>query len=203
MSPQPLRFSPASMRDAIHYHTRRQVRLFSSSTTNNTNESPTTLSMHYPRAAVSVAVRCEYESEPHYLLVQRGKEPNQGRWSFPGGKLELGETALQGGKRELAEETQFLEPVDLQWHPDTIATQDSILYSEDGTTTTQFHFLIAICFAQLVNVTTSSLPKVTPADDAADAQWWKAQDLVGVNVTPGLMERIQRIEFLYQRGVLL
>ena len=168
--------------------------------------------MPYPRAAVSVAVRCEYEAEAYYLLVQRGKEPNLGRWSFPGGKLELGETALQGGKRELGEETKFLnhheQQVELQWHPDAIATQDSILVDKDGMT--QYHFLIAICFAQIqipnnddnVGGVVKSLPKVIPADDAADAKWWKVQDLVGVDVTPGLIERIHRTEHLYQRGVL-
>ena len=118
----------SSRRSPSESFLRRPVALSSASTA-----SPTT--MPYPRAAVSVAVRCEYEAEAYYLLVQRGKEPNLGRWSFPGGKLELGETALQGGKRELAEETKFLnhhEQVELQWHPDTIATQDSILAQGDS-----------------------------------------------------------------------
>ena len=30
--------------------------------------------------------------EDMVLLVQRGQEPNRGRWSFPGGKIEAGET---------------------------------------------------------------------------------------------------------------
>ncbi len=44
---------------------------------------------------------------PYYLLVQRGAAPHAGQWSFPGGKLELGETALDGARRELSEETRF------------------------------------------------------------------------------------------------
>ena len=39
------------------------------------------------------------------LLVQRGKPPNLGLWSLPGGAQELGETCEYGARRELAEET--------------------------------------------------------------------------------------------------
>jgi 8-oxo-dGTP diphosphatase len=39
------------------------------------------------------------------LLVRRGKEPNKGLWSPPGGKLEPGETPLDCAVRELREET--------------------------------------------------------------------------------------------------
>ncbi len=159
----------------------------------------TSSAMPYPRAAVSVAVRCEWEAEAYYLLVQRGKEPNKGRWSFPGGKLELGETAMQGGMRELSEETQFAEQDQLQWYSETIATNDSIILANDGTA--DVHYLIAVCFAELKHVDT--LPNVKAADDAANAQWWRVEDLVNVEVTPGLVERIQRTEFLYQQKVLM
>lgn len=39
------------------------------------------------------------------LLVRRGKPPAMGRWSLPGGAQDLGETAEQAARRELAEET--------------------------------------------------------------------------------------------------
>lgn len=41
----------------------------------------------------------------HVALLQRAKEPNQGLWSPPGGKLEAGESPLAGALRELTEET--------------------------------------------------------------------------------------------------
>jgi 8-oxo-dGTP diphosphatase len=39
------------------------------------------------------------------LLIRRAGPPLEGRWSIPGGLLELGETLAQGVARELAEET--------------------------------------------------------------------------------------------------
>ncbi|MBR1514590.1 MAG: NUDIX hydrolase [Bacteroidales bacterium] len=39
------------------------------------------------------------------LLIERGNEPFKGCWAFPGGFLNMDETAEQGALRELAEET--------------------------------------------------------------------------------------------------
>lgn len=39
------------------------------------------------------------------LLVRRANPPDAGRWGFPGGKVDLGETLEQAAIRELAEET--------------------------------------------------------------------------------------------------
>ncbi len=39
------------------------------------------------------------------LLIRRGSEPLKGEWSIPGGKLEVGETLVEGVTRELLEET--------------------------------------------------------------------------------------------------
>ncbi len=39
------------------------------------------------------------------VLIRRGAPPLQGEWSIPGGALELGETLIEGARRELHEET--------------------------------------------------------------------------------------------------
>lgn len=39
------------------------------------------------------------------LLAQRGKEPNLGKWVFPGGKVHPFESIREAGERELLEET--------------------------------------------------------------------------------------------------
>lgn len=58
----------------------------------------------YPNAPV-IGVGAVIWKEDHILLIQRGKEPMKGRWSLPGGKLELGESLQEGLSREISEET--------------------------------------------------------------------------------------------------
>lgn len=48
------------------------------------------------------------------LLVRRAKPPLEGRWSIPGGTVELGETLEQALVREMAEETGLdVEPLEV------------------------------------------------------------------------------------------
>ena len=41
------------------------------------------------------------------LLIQRGVEPYKDAWAFPGGFLKMDETAEEGARRELEEETGY------------------------------------------------------------------------------------------------
>ncbi|KAL3918280.1 MAG: hypothetical protein SGILL_004314 [Bacillariaceae sp.] len=196
----------------------------SSSSTAETEPSTTTASTSsnkYPQGAVSTAVRLHHNDVTHYLLIQRGKAPNAGKWSFPGGRLEWGESALEGAQRELAEETSFeglsqesSSNSHLRWHSEPYSTADSIIHGDqttgdDAIAVPTFHYLIAISFAELVldpTICTDSLPKVSAQDDAKNARWWSLQDIQSMDTdatTPGLMQRVERAEFLYQRGVLL
>jgi ADP-ribose pyrophosphatase YjhB (NUDIX family) len=52
-----------------------------------------------------VVLRPRGDGGAEVLLVRRGKPPNIGAWTLPGGAQELGETAEQAARRELAEET--------------------------------------------------------------------------------------------------
>lgn len=72
------------------------------------------------------------------LLVQRAKPPFTGKWGFPGGALELGETLFAAVARELLEETRLVvEPVD------TLTALDTIVQDDDGRIRTHWA-LIAI-----------------------------------------------------------
>ena len=155
------------------------------------------VSADIPRPAVSVCVRCNLESEtqPYYLLIQRGKEPNKGKWSFAGGSLEWGETAVEGALRELQEETIWdpLEWQKLKWYPGTMCTTDAI---GEG-----FHYLIAHCFAEL---TVDDLPKLEAADDAIDVDWWTSERVhsESENVVTKVDSVIDRAELLFSNGLL-
>jgi 8-oxo-dGTP diphosphatase len=45
------------------------------------------------------------------LLVKRGKEPGLGRWSIPGGAVDVGESVKSALRREIEEETGLLVEV--------------------------------------------------------------------------------------------
>ena len=69
------------------------------------------------------------------LLVQRGRPPNLGAWSLPGGAQEVGETAEEAARRELLEETGVTAgPLQLAANVDSIA--------RDETGRVRFHYTI-------------------------------------------------------------
>ncbi|MFX6119029.1 NUDIX domain-containing protein, partial [Acinetobacter baumannii] len=51
-------------------------------------------------ATIAVVLR-----DDRVLLVRRANPPDAGRWGFPGGKIERGETIAEAAIRELMEET--------------------------------------------------------------------------------------------------
>jgi ADP-ribose pyrophosphatase YjhB (NUDIX family) len=59
--------------------------------------------VHYlnPRILVGIFLFCG----ERLLWIKRGIEPNKGRWTFPGGYLEQGESLQLAAARELLEET--------------------------------------------------------------------------------------------------
>lgn len=63
------------------------------------------MSIIQPRIAVGGVLVEDDDGEPRALLVRRGRPPNAGRWSLPGGRVEAGETLVQAVARELKEET--------------------------------------------------------------------------------------------------
>jgi 8-oxo-dGTP diphosphatase len=114
-------------------------------------------------AVLAVVLRGEGEAT-RALIVQRAQQPNAGRWGFPGGVLELGETVAEGAMRELLEETGILaEPAGI------LNVHDAI--HRDGDGRVQFHYtLIAVrgiwCSGE-----------GEPADDAAACAWASRADI--------------------------
>jgi len=59
--------------------------------------------MNQPRPELCVgAVAVRHD---HLLLIQRGTDPELGKWSLPGGRVEGGESIVEAVVREMREET--------------------------------------------------------------------------------------------------
>ena len=88
----------------------------------------------YPERPI-VGVGAVIVRDGRVVIVRRRYEPLAGRWSLPGGTLELGETLEAGVTREMQEETGL----DVEVGP-VIEVFDRILL--DDTRRVQYHFVL-------------------------------------------------------------
>jgi 8-oxo-dGTP diphosphatase len=102
------------------------------------------------------------------LLIRRGHEPEAGRWSLPGGRIEAGETDEQALVREVREETGLeVTPGPLIGAVDRPGPDGRILVIRDYAATVTGGRLAA-------------------GDDADGARWFSVRDLAGLSLTTGL-----------------
>ena len=94
------------------------------------------------------------------LLIQRGNEPYKGHWAFPGGFMNIDETAEQCALRELEEETGLKDVKVEQFYTFTDVNRDP----RERVITIAYYGKI-----QLSNVKGS--------DDADDAQWFSLDEI--------------------------
>lgn len=94
------------------------------------------------------------------LLVQRGREPYKGRWAFPGGFLNIDESAEEGALRELREETGLQTACVRQFHTFSAPNRDPR------------ERIITIAYYALVK-----WQEVKGADDAAEAKWFTLHEV--------------------------
>ena len=116
----------------------------------------------YPRPAVTAdCVVITKETEPKVLLIQRGNEPFKGQWAFPGGFMNMDETAEQCAIRELEEETG-LKVTEIR----QIGAYSKVDRDPRGRTVTVAYLAII-----------DKVEAVKGLDDAAKAQWFSLSSL--------------------------
>ena len=104
------------------------------------------------------------------LLEKRGNQPGKGKWSIPGGMVELGEETKQTVMREVKEETNLT--VD---NPELIDVVDNVETDEKGRV--RYHFVIIDYYVTLKGGT------LRASSDAAELRWVKMEDVEKYTLT--------------------
>lgn len=134
-----------------------------------------------PVAAVGVIVLREDEGdEPRILLVRREAPPAAGKWSIPGGAVEIGEPVREAAVREVMEECGL--EVNLHGVYDVF---DIIV--RDGEGKVEYQYVLVDFVASPVTV------EPRPASDAGDARWVGLSEALGMDLTKGTREVVMRL----------
>jgi len=111
----------------------------------------------YPKQPI-VGVGAIIICDGKILLEKRKSEPGKGKWSIPGGIVELGESMEQTVIREVKEETGLEVE-----NPEDIDVVDNIIRDNNGEI--KYHFVIIDYFVKLKGGT------VKASSDAEELKW--------------------------------
>ncbi len=130
------------------------------------NETDIRIYPQHPRLGVGVVI---FKDEL-VLLIKRGKEPNKGIWTVPGGLVQIGESVEQAAHREILEECNI-----------TINLAGLIDYFEfvekDDEQKIKYHYVVLDFAAEYVS---GNLLALT---DAEDAKWVNPDQLENWEIT--------------------
>ncbi|MEE4024220.1 NUDIX hydrolase [Gordonia sp. PKS22-38] len=115
-----------------------------------------------------------WDTADRLLLVERGRPPQAGRWTVPGGKVEPGESLPAAAAREVLEETGLHVQVGVEAWVVDIPGDDDVVF--------EVHDFVA-------EVRSGTL---RAGDDAADARWVPVAELQRLPLTDGLVEHLTR-----------
>jgi ADP-ribose pyrophosphatase YjhB (NUDIX family) len=109
-------------------------------------------------------------SDGKIALIKRGNEPSKGKWTIPGGLVEVGETLEQAVIRETKEETGL----DVE-NPRLIDVVSNVDLDENDIV--KYHYVIIEYFVHVKNGTAQAL------SDAAELRWVPLNEVEDYNLT--------------------
>jgi 8-oxo-dGTP diphosphatase len=102
-------------------------------------------------------------------LVKRGHPPLEGKWSIPGGLLEVGETLRKAAVREALEETALtIAPGEL------LGVFERVLSDEQGKF--RYHYVLIDFLCRRLS------GELAAGDDAHDVRWFRREDLAALEL---------------------
>ena len=132
----------------------------------------------YPEAP-RVGVGAVVLKDGQVLLVRRNRPPAEGKWSIPGGLVNLGETTEAAAVREVAEECGL--GVRLQGLAGVV---ERIISDPDGRV--RYHYVL------IDYVAAPESGDLRPGSDAADARWVPIGELGRYETTEGLAAMVNK-----------
>jgi len=113
------------------------------------------------------------------VLVKRGHAPLQGKWSIPGGVLEIGETLRKAAIREAFEETGLsIEPGEL------LGVFERVLPDEKGRM--KYHYVLIDFLCRRV------AGELAAGDDADEVRWFRRDELAALELARETEEVIRK-----------
>ncbi|MEN6438402.1 MAG: NUDIX hydrolase [Syntrophobacter sp.] len=113
------------------------------------------------------------------LLVKRGNPPSSGKWSIPGGLVELGESLEAAVRREIREEVGLdVKVIDL------VAVLDRVIY--DNSSRIEYHYILLDFLCE------SAQGEPVAATDAEECMFLPLKDLSSYDLTRGTEPVIRR-----------
>jgi 8-oxo-dGTP diphosphatase len=132
----------------------------------------------YPEAPI-VGVGAVIVKDDRVLLIRRANEPSSGRWSIPGGTVELGETLAQAAAREVLEECQV--EVDVG---QVLSTFDLVQRDPQGGI--RYHYVLLDLAARHVR------GEPVAGTDALEVRWVAEDELASLDVVPRLLPVLRK-----------
>jgi 8-oxo-dGTP diphosphatase len=129
----------------------------------------------YPRVGVGAVVL----HRGCVLLVRRGGQPSMGKWTLPGGLVEVGETTAEAVRREIREECSLdIRVIGIA------GVIDRVVRDPDGRV--HYHYVLVDYLAY------AESDAIEAASDAAEAQWVELDRVKDLEITDGLIDMIER-----------
>jgi 8-oxo-dGTP diphosphatase len=133
----------------------------------------------YPALPVSGVGVVVYNKAGKILLIKRAKEPNKGRWSIPGGAIELGETINRAAEREVLEECSVKIKIER-----VLDAVENMVKDDKGRI--KYHYVIIDLLARYIS------GKLKAGTDASECGWFTPGEITIMGITPLLRAMLER-----------